>query len=78
VKVTFKGLTPFIFFKKISELIDPILRSECIQNGRLGFSKIANCTKLLKKGGGPRVKRNCITEHLVSSWVSAPNTPPEI
>jgi hypothetical protein len=54
-----------------------MLRSECFQNGRLGFSKIDNYAGSSKKGGGPRVVTNFIAKKLMSRWVSAPNPPPE-
>jgi hypothetical protein len=76
--MTFKGLTPFRISKNNQQINDSILRFECFQNGRLGFSKIDNYARSSKKGGGPRVVTNFIAKNLVSRWVSAPNTPPEI
>jgi len=76
--MTFEGLPLSIFPRIISKSIDLILRFECIQNGRLSFPKIANCAKLSKKGGGPRVETNFIAKDSISGWGSAPMTPNEI
>jgi len=47
--MTFKGLPLLLFQKIISKSIDPILRFERFQNGRLGLPKIANCEDYRRK-----------------------------